>query len=293
MKTRFLWMILKISLPSGRHRERRKLNHFDKFLYFLPQRVAIEKRQKLRGKWKYLFYPSRGRAQKAGFYALFSKFFIFGSESEPSSRCLIYEAPNRSHFSSVASKLMPFLITSSLIPSGKGHFLSSFQKNIRSLNPRLEVVLSTYPARISPIIPYSNFCGWKTTRFMKKFPTPLYRNFRSRKTTYFPKLFQKMFSPLYRTFLSQKRKHFYKKLFQPSTTHFQAKNGHAFQKKFPTPIPHVFSGESKHLFQKNFLYYCYRDIWGRKLNTNSEKSIKSSACLVFRSRRYIFSGIQL
>ena len=108
MKTRFLWMILKISLPSGRHRERRKLNHFDKFLYFLPQRVAIEKRQKLRGKWKYLFYPSRGRAQKAGFYALFSKFFIFGSESEPSSRCLIYEAPNRSHFSSVASKLMPF-----------------------------------------------------------------------------------------------------------------------------------------------------------------------------------------
>lgn len=188
---------------------------------------------------------------------------------------------------------MPFLITSSLIPSGKGHFLSSFQKNIRSLNPRLEVVLSTYPARISPIIPYSNFCGWKTTRFMKKFPTPLYRNFRSQKTKHFPNLFQKMFSPLYRTFLSQKRKHFYKKLFQPSTTHFQAKNGHAFQKKFPTPIPHVFSGESKHLFQKNFLYYCYRDIWGRKLNTNSEKSIKSSACLVFRSRRYIFSGIQL
>lgn len=129
MKTRFLWMILKISLPSGRHRERRKLNHFDKFLYFLPQRVAIEKRQKLRGKWKYLFYPSRGRAQKAGFYALFSKFFIFGSESEPFFVCGIkIDAIFGSGISAVALKLMPFLITSSLIPSGKGHFLSSFQK---------------------------------------------------------------------------------------------------------------------------------------------------------------------
>ena len=212
MKTRFLWMILKISLPSGRHRERRKLNHFDKFLYFLPQRVAIEKRQKLRGKWKYLFYPSRGRAQKAGFYALFSKFFIFGSESEPFFVCGIkIDAIFGSGISAVALKLMPFLITSSLIPSGKGHFLSSFQKNIRSLNPRLEVVLSTYPARISPIIPYSNFCGWKTTRFMKKFPTLLYRNFRSKKTKHFSNLFQKMFSPLHHRFLSQKRTHFFKK----------------------------------------------------------------------------------
>ena len=250
----------------------------------------------------------KGESTESRFLCAFLKIFYFwlrigaifplpdirGSESEPFFVCGIkIDAIFGSGISTVALKLMPFLITSSLIPSGKGHFLSSFQKNIRSLNPRLEVVLSTYPARISPIIPYSNFCGWKTTRFMKKFPTPLYRNFRSQKTKHFPNLFQKMFSPLYRTFLSQKRKHFYKKLFQPSTTHFQAKNGHAFQKKFPTPIPHVFSGESKHLFQKNFLYYCYRDIWGRKLNTNSEKSIKSSACLVFRSRRYIFSGIQL
>lgn len=70
-------MVLKISLPSGRHRERRKLNHFDKFLYFLPQRVAIEKRQKLRVEWKILFYPSRGRAREIGFYARFSKIFSF------------------------------------------------------------------------------------------------------------------------------------------------------------------------------------------------------------------------
>ena len=62
----------------------------------------------------------------------------------------------------------------SLIPSGKGSFLSSFQKNFRSLNPHLETVLSTYPAKISPTIPYSNFCGWKTTWFLTKFPhTPI------------------------------------------------------------------------------------------------------------------------
>lgn len=243
MKTRFLWMILKISLPSGRHRERRKLNHFDKFLYFLPQRVAIEKRQKLRGKWKYLFYPSRGRAQKAGFYALFSKFFIFGSESEPFFVCGIkIDAIFGSGISAVALKLMPFLITSSLIPSGKGHFLSSFQKNIRSLNPRLEVVLSTYPARISPIIPYSNFCGWKTTRFMKKFPTPLYRNFRSQKTKHFPNL---------------------------------------FQKNVLTPLPHVFEPKTEALLQKTFSII-YHTFSGKKRTRFSKKVSYSYTACFFR-----------
>lgn len=75
---------------------------------FLPQVVEHENADFMNGFRNFRKIPSRGRAQKAGFYALFSKFFIFGSESEPSSRCLIYEAPNRSHFSSVASKLMPF-----------------------------------------------------------------------------------------------------------------------------------------------------------------------------------------
>ena len=151
MKTRFLWMILKISLPSGRHRERRKLNHFDKFLYFLPQRVAIEKRQKLRGKWKYLFYPSRGRARKAGFYELFSKIFSFwlrigaifirisdlwlrnGAILEPVFYLLWFSGailePNPIHgikidaafgsgISAVASKLMPFWVPPHLFPVG-------------------------------------------------------------------------------------------------------------------------------------------------------------------------------
>lgn len=127
---------------------------------FLPQVVEHENADFMNGFRNFRKIPSRGGAQKAGFYALFSKFFIFGSESEPFFVCGIkIDAVFGSGISAVALKLMPFLITSSLIPSGKGHFLSSFQKNIRSLNPRLEVVLSTYPARISPIIPYSNFCG--------------------------------------------------------------------------------------------------------------------------------------
>ena len=146
---------------------------------------------------------------EAIYQGVFEKTFKNSVAARKSGYCPFTYSMFESHF-----------VTPSLIPSGKGIFLSSFQKNIRSLNPRLEVVLSTYPARISPTIHYSNFCGWKTTRFLKNFPTTLYRNFRSRKTTYFPKLFQKMFSPLYRTFLSQKRKHFFKKVSYSYTAAF-------------------------------------------------------------------------
>ena len=147
MKTRFLWMILKISLPSGRHRERRKLNHFDKFLYFLPQRVAIEKRQKLRGKWKYLFYPSRGRAQKAGFYALFSKIICFrlkigvsyqllkerGSKLAQIFACGIkIDAAFGSGISAVASKLMPFWLPPHLFPVGEAIYQGVFEKTFKN-----------------------------------------------------------------------------------------------------------------------------------------------------------------
>lgn len=91
-------------------------------------------------------------------------------------------------------RLLPF--TFSMVES---HFVPPLKK-IPSPNPWLEIVLSTYPARISPTIPYSNFCGWKTTRFLKNIPTTLYRNFWTRKTTHFPKLFQKSFLFLYRKF---------------------------------------------------------------------------------------------
>ena len=86
-------------------------------------------------------------------------------------------------------------------------------KKIPSPNPWLEVVLSTYPAGNSPTIPYSNFCGWKTTRFLKKYshnPIP--------------------------------------QLSKPKNDTFSE----TFSKKLPALIPQVFSVESKPLFQKFF-----------------------------------------
>lgn len=125
MKTRFLWMILKISFPSGRHREGSKLNHFDKFLYFLPQRVAIEKRQKLRLGWNFYFVPQGVEHEKPVFMRFSRKYLVFGSGSEPFLyaylTCGSETAPFWSQFSfwyglvapfwsqtpSMASKMMP------------------------------------------------------------------------------------------------------------------------------------------------------------------------------------------
>ena len=117
---------------------------------------------------------------EAIYQGVFEKTFKNSVAARKSGYCPFTYSMFESHF-----------VTPSLIPSGKGSSLSSFQKIFRSLNPHLETVLSTCPAKISPTIPYSNF--------------------RSRKTTYFPKLFQKMFSPLYRTFSGKKRTHFFKK----------------------------------------------------------------------------------
>ena len=140
-----------------------------------------------------------------------------------------------------------------------------------SLTPCLKAILWT-PSKRFPYL----------THVWRPFCQPICRKFRLN-------LLQQLSEPKNDTFPET----FFKKCFHPSTARFRTKNGSTFSIKFPTPIPQVFSGKSKPPFQKSFLYYCYRDIWGRKLNTNSEKSIKSSACLVFRSRRYVFSGIQL
>ena len=83
MKTRFLWMILKISLPSGRHREGSKLNHFDKFLYFLPQRVGSEKGQKVRLGWNFYFVPQGVEHEKPVFMRFSRKYLVFDSDPEP------------------------------------------------------------------------------------------------------------------------------------------------------------------------------------------------------------------
>ena len=120
-----------------------------------------------------------------------------------------------------------------LIPSGKGRFLSGFQKISAHFNPYLRVALLTYPARISPTIPYSNFCGWKTTRFLKK---------------YFHNPIPQLSKPKNDTF------------------------SETFSKKLPALIPQVFSVESKPLFQKNYLYYCYWDICSPKRHTNLEEA---------------------
>ena len=127
--------------------------------------------------------------------------------------------------------LKAILWTPSLIPSGKGSFLSSFQKNFRSLNPHLETVLSTYPAKISPTIPYSNFCGWKTTRFLKKYshnPIP--------------------------------------QLSEPKNDIFSE----TFSKNVLTPLPHVFGQKTDTLFQKSFLLL-YRKFFRANLNCDFEK----------------------
>lgn len=125
MKTRFLWMILKISLPSGRHREGSKLNHFDKFLYFLPQRVGSEKGQKVRLGWNFYFVPQGVEHEKPVFMSFSRKYLVFGSGSEPFlyayltcgsetapfwsqfSICYGLVAPFWSQIPSMASKVMP------------------------------------------------------------------------------------------------------------------------------------------------------------------------------------------
>lgn len=111
MKTRFLWMILKISLPSGRHREGSKLNHFDKFLYFLPQRVGSEKGQKVRLGWNFYFVPQGVEHEKPVFMSFSRKYLVFGSGSEPFLyaylTCGSETAPFWSQIPSMASKVMP------------------------------------------------------------------------------------------------------------------------------------------------------------------------------------------
>ena len=212
--------------------------------------------------------PSRGRSREKPIFMRFSrKYLIFGSDSEPFSRLSGSWLRNGAIFRlwhqnwcrfldwnfCVGIKIDAILITSSLIPSksshlarvifknlspllipsGKGRFLSGFQKISAHFNPYLRVALLTYPARISPTIHYSNF--W------------------TRKTTHFPKLFQKGFLLLYRKFFRSNLNPYFKNFFSTTVTGTFA----------------VLSG------------------------TQIAKKAEKSACLVFRSRRYIFSGIQL
>ena len=184
-----------------------------------------------------------------------------GSETAPFFVCGIkIDAAFWTEISALASKLMP-LRAPSLIPSGRSHLSRCFWKNIQkfcccagirllplhllhvwkpfcaplkkipSPNPRLEIVFSTYPPRISPTIPYSNFCNWKTTRFLKKFslnPIP--------------------------------------QLSKPKNDIFSE----TFSKNVLTPLPHVFGQKTDTLFQKSFLLL-YRKFFRANLNCDFEK----------------------
>lgn len=142
-------MVLKNSLPSGRHREVPKLNHFDK-LSFSSSKGSHRETPKIVG-WMIFFCPPRGRARKVGFYALFSKIFCFwlrsgaifirvsdsrlrnGAIFEPVFFLIWFGGailePNPIHgikidagfgsrFFAVASKLMPFWLPPHLFPVG-------------------------------------------------------------------------------------------------------------------------------------------------------------------------------
>lgn len=162
-----------------------------------------------------------------------------GAILEPPDLLLRFAAPI---WSQMASKLMP-LRAPSLIPSGRSHLSRCFWKKppkilllrrnpvialhflhgwkpfcaplkkIPSPNPWLETVLSTYPAGNSPTIPYSNFCGWKTTRFLKKYSHNPISQFSKPKNDIFSESFLNVL----------------------------------------TPLPHIFELKTEELFQKSFL----------------------------------------
>lgn len=207
----------------------------------------------------------------------FRKYFVFGSKLAYLISCWKNEAPNWRRFSSVASKLMPlsgagfllwhqnwchfeYLLTYSQWeqPFSKV-FLKKPSNNLLlrgnpfiapSLTPCLKAILWT-PSKRFPYL----------THVWRPFCQPICRKFRLN-------LLQQLSEPKNDTFPET----FFKKCFHPSTARFRTKNGSTFSKKFPTPIPQVFSGKSKPPFQKSFLYYCYRDIWSPKRNTNPEKA---------------------
>lgn len=129
MKTRFLWMILKISLPSGRHREGSKLNHFDKFL-FSPSKGSHRETPKIAG-WIIFLCPSSGRARNIGFYALFSKIFCFRLQIGVSYQLLKERGSKLAQIFVCGIKIDAILITSSLIPSGRSHLSRCFWKNLQ------------------------------------------------------------------------------------------------------------------------------------------------------------------
>ena len=178
---------------------------------------------------------------EANYQGVFEKTFKNSVAARKSGYCPFTYSMFESHF-----------VTPSLIPSGKGIFLSSFQKNSAHLTHIWKPFCQ--PIRRGFLLQFltATFATEKRHDFWKNFPSTLYRNFRSRKTTYFPKLFQKMFSPLYRTFSGKKRTHFFKKVFLNLYRKFFWANLNTGKKLSSTPIPQHLSRKSN----PHFRNYC-------------------------------------
>lgn len=128
-------------------------------------------------------------------------------------------------------------------------------KQFPSLNPRLKAVLSTYPTKNSPTIPYRNFWSRKTTSFLKKVSISLLLHRKQisqhRADTFSSNPLPQLSEPKNEAFSES----FSKKCSHPSTARFWSENGHAFQKSFPKSVPQVFLSESQH--RKGTIFYSY------------------------------------
>ena len=137
---------------------------------------------------------------EAIYQGVFEKTFKNSVAARESGYCPFTYSMFESHF-----------VTPSLIPSGKGIFLSSFQKNSAHLTHIWKPFCQ--PIRRGFLLQFltATFATEKRHDFWKNFPSTLYRNFRSRKTKHFPNL---------------------------------------FQRNVITPLPHVFEAETDTLFKK-------------------------------------------
>ena len=148
-----------------------RLSHLARVIFkkFIPSTYSQWEVTKLRVFFKN-FFSHLFPVGEAIYQGVFEKTFKNSVAARKSGYCPSTYSMFESHF-----------VTPSLIPSGKGIFLSSFQK-------------------ISPQ-PHTATFGAEKRHISRNF-------------------FQKMFSPLYRTFSDKKRKHFFKKVSYSYTASF-------------------------------------------------------------------------
>ena len=202
------------------------------------------------------FCPSRGRARKIGFYALFSKIICFrlkigvsyqllkerGSKLAQIFACGIkIDAAFGSGISAVASKLMPFWLPPHLFPVGEAIYQGVFEKNLQKFCccAGIRLLPFTFSMVESHFVPPSKRFlhlthGWRS------FCQPIRREI----------------------------------LLQSLTATFAAEKRHDFWKNIPTILYRNFqSRKTTHfpkLFQKSFLLL-YRKFFRANLNCDFEK----------------------